>query len=90
MFIAFGLAMVSAGAIVWCTVAARPVPQVARAVEPVVPDPWELVGQNLPGVDHDRQATTEVRVTGAGPGDLRAVPEGRLDERQRQVKVTIV
>ncbi|MFG1686695.1 hypothetical protein ACGFNP_41480 [Nonomuraea sp. NPDC049269] len=88
MFIAFGLAMVSAGAIVWCTVAARPVPQTARAVEPAVPDPWELV-QNEPRVDHDRQATTEVQVTGAGPGDLRAVPEGRLDERQRQVKVTI-
>ncbi len=91
MFIAFGLAMVSAGAIVWCTVAARPVPQVARAAEPAVPDPWELLGPNdEPRVDHDRQATTEVKVAGAGPGDLRAVPEGRLDERQRQVKVTIV
>lgn len=89
MFIAFGLAMVSAGAIVWCTVAARPVPQAARAADAAVPDPWELV-QNDPRVDHERQATTEVRVTGAGASDLRAVPEGRLDERQRQVKVTIV
>ena len=81
MFIAFGLAMVSAGAIVWCTVAARPVPLAPPVRECRRPEPWELNGQNEPRVNSHRQATTEVLVTGAGPGDLRAVPEGRLDER---------
>ncbi|WP_433516135.1 hypothetical protein ACQP2T_11555 [Nonomuraea sp. CA-143628] len=89
MFIAFGLAMVSAGAIVWCTVAARPVPLSTRSDSPAVPEPWELEDRGDPQVKLARQATTEVKVTRAGPGDLSAVPQGRLDERQRQVKVTV-
>ncbi len=85
------LALISAGAIVWCTVAARPVPATPQAAPVSEREPWDLLDdQTPPQVEAGRQATTEVLVTRAGRGDLSSVPEGRLDERQRQVKVTIV
>ncbi|MER6947135.1 hypothetical protein ABT294_24175 [Nonomuraea sp. NPDC000554] len=91
MVVAFGLAAVSVAAIVWCALAARPVAMPAPTAETPVPDPWELTaGRTMPTVESDRGATTEVVIARATPSDLRGVPQGRLDERQRQVKVTIV
>jgi hypothetical protein len=82
------LALIAVGAIVWCTAAAR-VAQTAHNTIAEVPDPWEME-QTPPKVAADREATTEVLVTRAARGDLNGVPEGRLDERQRQVKVTVI
>ncbi len=87
---AFGLAVISAGAVVWCTVAAEPVPLPASPPSSAGTDPWDLSAARAePAVERDREATTEVIVSRAGAADLAAVPAGRLDERQRQVKVTI-
>ncbi|MBF8188739.1 hypothetical protein ITP53_24000 [Nonomuraea sp. K274] len=91
MAIAFGLALVSLGAIVWCTVAARPVAGPARPESSAAPNPWVAAAARAdPLAAWARRATTEVLVTSAGSGDLEPVPEGRIDPRQRQVKVTVV
>ncbi|WP_113703274.1 hypothetical protein [Nonomuraea lactucae] len=88
--LAFTLAVLSVGTIVWCTAAARPVGEHTRRPVPASPDPWEPTPGPGPGTVPDREATTEVIVSRAGRADLIGVPSGRLDERQRQVKVTIV
>ncbi|SEG93786.1 hypothetical protein SAMN05444920_108191 [Nonomuraea solani] len=91
MAIAFGLALVSLGAIVWCTVAARPVAGPAPPKGTAAPNPWVAAAARAdPLVGWARKATTEVLVTGAAGDDLERVPEGRLDPRQRQVKVTVL
>ncbi|WP_157548013.1 hypothetical protein [Nonomuraea candida] len=91
MAIAFGLALVSLGAIVWCTIAARPVAGPAPPKGTAAPNPWVAAATRAdPDVRWARKATTEVTVTRAEERDLEAVPEGRLDPRQRQVKVTII
>lgn len=87
----FGLAALSLGAIVWCTAAAQPVPPPASSPAARDADSWNTpAGRADPGVERDREAFTEVRITRATPADLAGVPEGRLDERRRQIKVTIV
>ncbi|WP_049571311.1 hypothetical protein [Nonomuraea sp. SBT364] len=86
--IAFGLAAISVGAVAWCTLAAGPVAAVDPPPTAAATDPWDLSGTQ-PAVERGRQATTEVVLTRAGPADLDPVPEGRLDERRRQVKVMI-
>jgi hypothetical protein len=88
--IAFGLALVSFGAIVWCTIAARPVAGPAAPRGIAAPNPWAAAaGRADPVTRWARQAITEVMVTRASGQDLAAVPQGRLDPRQRQVKVTV-
>ncbi|GAA3564009.1 hypothetical protein GCM10022419_050900 [Nonomuraea rosea] len=88
--IAFGLALVSFGAIVWCTIAARPVAGPAPPRGIAAPNPWAAAAGRADTVTRwARQATTEVLVTRASGLDLAAVPQGRLDPRQRQVKVTV-
>ncbi|MEV0615515.1 hypothetical protein AB0I81_19520 [Nonomuraea sp. NPDC050404] len=89
--IAFGLALVSLGAIVWCTVAARPVAGPAPPRGMAAPNPWVAAAIRATlDMRYARRATTEIMVTRARTADLDSVPEGRLDPRQRQVKVTIV
>ncbi|MGI5287437.1 hypothetical protein ACQEVF_29440 [Nonomuraea polychroma] len=89
--IAFGLALVSLGAIVWCTVAARPVAGPATLKSTPAPNPWVAAAARAdPDVGWARKATTEVLLTRADTDDLESVPEGRIDPRQRQVKVTVV
>ncbi|MGN9838961.1 hypothetical protein ACTMTI_12645 [Nonomuraea sp. H19] len=91
MTIAFGLALVSLGAIVWCTVAARPVAGPAPPKSAAAPNPWVAAATRAdPLVRWARKATTEVLITRADENDLDPVPEGRIDPRQRQVKVTVV
>jgi hypothetical protein len=91
MAIAFGLALVSFGAIVWCTIAARPVTGPARPKSTAVTNPWAAAAARASGADGwARTAATDVSLTRAGPADLDQVPEGRIDPRQRQVKVTVV
>ncbi|WP_188191680.1 hypothetical protein [Nonomuraea sp. SYSU D8015] len=91
MAIAFGLALVSLGAIVWCTVAARPVAGSAAPRRTAEPNPWVAAAARAdPEVGWARRATTEVLLTRADEDDLKSVPEGRLDPRQRQIKVTVV
>ncbi|MET7333865.1 hypothetical protein [Nonomuraea sp. NPDC005650] len=91
MATAFGLALVSLGAIVWCTVAARPVAGPAPLKSTAVPNPWVAAAARAdPTVGWARKATSEVLITRATRSDLEPVPEGRLDPRQRQVKVTVV
>ncbi|MFI6793401.1 hypothetical protein ACIBG4_39335 [Nonomuraea sp. NPDC050383] len=88
--VAFGLALVSLGAILWCLVAARPVEWSTRTPSPEVPDTWELTaGRTAAGYAAEREATTEVVVGRASRADLAGVPAGRIDERLRQVKVTV-
>ncbi|MFC4007944.1 hypothetical protein ACFOY2_11975 [Nonomuraea purpurea] len=89
--IAFGLALVSLGAIVWCTVAARPVAAPAPPKDVAVPNPWVAAASRAdPLVGWAREATTQVVITRAGEGDLDPAPRGRIDPRQRQVKITAV
>ncbi|MFC5830163.1 hypothetical protein [Nonomuraea insulae] len=91
MAIAFGLALVSLGAIVWCTIAARPVAGPAPPQGAAAPNPWVAAATRAdPTAQWARKAGTEVTVTRARDADLEQVPEGRLDPRQRQVKVTVV
>jgi hypothetical protein len=91
IILAFGLALLSLGAIVWCTAAARPVGEHVPRTAPASPDPWQPdVTAAAPGVPPEREVTTEVVVGRAAPADLAGVPAGRLDERQRQVKVSIL
>ncbi|NUW45356.1 hypothetical protein [Nonomuraea rhodomycinica] len=88
--VAFGLAMVSLAAILWCVAAARPVVAPARPAGPEVPDTWELTaGRTAAEFATQREATTEVVLGRASRADLTGVPAGRIDERQTQVKVTI-
>ncbi len=87
--VAFGLAVVSATAIVWCVVAARPVPLPLSPPSSAETRPWDRSGARA-AVGQGREATTEVTLTRALPADLGPVPEGRLDDEQRQVRVTIV
>ncbi|MFI6711014.1 hypothetical protein ACIBF7_31580 [Nonomuraea sp. NPDC050478] len=87
----FGLAVISMGAIIWCTMAAEPVPPAAVPPSMLEADSWNLPATRAePGVERDREAFTEVTIAPASAADLAGVPEGRLDERRRQVKVTIV
>ncbi|MBB6351496.1 hypothetical protein ACWGH8_30930 [Nonomuraea muscovyensis] len=88
--LAFGLALLSLGAVVWCTAAARPVGDPPRPTATVPPDPWEPV-TSPSGLETspEREATTEVTVARAVDADLAGVPDGRLDERRRQVKVSV-
>ncbi|NRQ33296.1 hypothetical protein HII36_15780 [Nonomuraea sp. NN258] len=91
MIIAFGLALVSFGAIVWCTVLAAPVAGPEPPTNNTVQDPWTTAAARVsPQTGVQRRATTEVLVTTARDADLEAVPEGRVDPRQRPVKVTVV
>ncbi|MEQ4719172.1 hypothetical protein [Nonomuraea sp. B19D2] len=91
MATAFGLALVSLGAIVWCTVAARPVAGPAVPKSTAAPNPWVAAAARAdPLVRWARKTATEVTVTRATEADLDPVPEGRIDPRQRQVKVTVV
>ncbi|MFI7703497.1 hypothetical protein [Nonomuraea sp. NPDC049480] len=91
MAIAFGLALVSLGAIVWCTVAARPVAGPAVPKSTAARNPWVAAADRAdPLVKWARRATTEVLLTRADGDDLEPVPEGRLDPRQRQIKVTVI
>ncbi|TMS00799.1 hypothetical protein [Nonomuraea basaltis] len=90
MAIAFGLALVSLGAIVWCTVAARPVAGPAPPKSTAGPNPWVAAAARAdPLVGWARRATTEVLLTKASENDLEPVPEGRIDPRHRQVKITV-
>jgi len=89
-FIGFGLAAVSLSAIVWCAVAAEPVPRPVPPSSPADADSWGLSATRAePAAGGDREASTEVTVAPASAADLDGVPEGRMDERRRQVKVTI-
>ncbi|MFF4623971.1 hypothetical protein [Nonomuraea jabiensis] len=91
MATAFGLALVSLGAIVWCTVAARPVAGPAVPKSTAAPNPWVAAAARAdPLVGWAREATTEVTLARATERDLDPVPKGRIDPRQRQVKVTVV
>ncbi|MFI6739639.1 hypothetical protein ACIBI9_42515 [Nonomuraea sp. NPDC050451] len=91
MATAFGLALVSLGAIVWCTVAARPVAGPALPKSTAAPNPWVAAAARADTlVGWARKATTEVTVARATESDLAPVPKGRIDPRQRQVKVTVV
>ncbi|WP_431931805.1 hypothetical protein [Nonomuraea jabiensis] len=91
MATAFGLALVSLGAIVWCTVAARPVAGPALPKSTAAPNPWVAAAARAdPLVGWARKATTEVTLARATERDLDPVPKGRIDPRQRQVKVTVV
>jgi hypothetical protein len=91
MAIAFGLALVSLGAILWCTVAARPVTGPAVPESTAESNPWAAAAARAdPLVGWARSATSEVLLTRADEDDLESVPEGRLDPRQRQIKVTVV
>ncbi|GAA4979374.1 hypothetical protein GCM10023334_107340 [Nonomuraea thailandensis] len=90
MAIAFGLALVSLGAIVWCTVAARPVAEPAPPKGTAGPNPWVAAATRAdPDVQWARRAESTVMITRAGAADLEPVPDGRLDPRQRHVKVTV-
>ncbi|MDA0637689.1 hypothetical protein OUY22_30140 [Nonomuraea sp. MCN248] len=89
--IGFGLAVLSLGAIAWCAVTAQPVPPPASPPWPAETDSWDVSAPRAgPAVERDREALTEVTVAPASAADLAGVPEGRLDERLRQVRVTIV
>ncbi|MEV4578195.1 hypothetical protein AB0K16_33605 [Nonomuraea jabiensis] len=91
MATAFGLALVSLGAIVWCTVVARPVAGPALPKSTAAPNPWVAAAARAdPLVGWARKATTEVTLARATERDLDPVPKGRIDPRQRQVKVTVV
>lgn len=91
MATAFGLALVSLGAIVWCTVVARPVAGPAPLKSTAAPNPWVAAAARAdPVVGWAREATTEVTLSRATERDLDPVPKGRIDPRQRQVKVTVV
>lgn len=87
--IGFGLAGVSLGAIAWCTVAAEPVPPPAPPFPAAQSDPWDPSAVRHEPAERDRDAFTEIAVAAATSGDLAGVPEGRLDERQHQVRITI-
>ncbi|HEX4815544.1 MAG TPA: hypothetical protein VFV66_22600 [Nonomuraea sp.] len=90
MAIASGLALVSLGAIVWCTVAARPVAAPAVPKSTAAPDPWVAAATRAdPLAGRAREVTTEVMLSRAGENDLEPVPDGRIDPRQRQVKVSV-
>ncbi|MEW9551442.1 hypothetical protein [Nonomuraea sp. NPDC050783] len=91
MAIAFGLALVSLGAIVWCTVAARPVAAPVVPPDTAAPNPWvSAAGRADAAANSARKASTEVLLSRAVDADLTSVPAGRLDPRQRQIKVTVV
>ncbi len=90
MVVAYGLALVSAGAIVWCAVVARPVGGAQPSVIQTRIYPWQVSSvQRQPEVERQRVATTDIQVGPATRADLAGALQGRLDERQSQVKVTI-
>lgn len=85
MIVAYGLAAISAASIAWCTFIAEPVDA------PMPGADFEVTrALPAPAVTPDRDVTTDVTIARATPADLRHVPEPRIDERQRQVRVTIV
>ncbi|WP_185844825.1 hypothetical protein [Nonomuraea sp. WAC 01424] len=56
----------------------------------VVTNPWAAAAARAdPAVGWARTATTEVSLTRARTADLGAVPKGRIDPRQRQVRITV-
>ncbi|MFI6499088.1 hypothetical protein [Nonomuraea typhae] len=83
MIVAYGLAAISAAAIIWSTVLAMPVD---RPLSPVAPDPSRPLPADTAG---DRKVTTDVTVARATSEDLRQVPRARIDERLHQARVTI-
>ncbi|WP_406674202.1 hypothetical protein WBK31_01315 [Nonomuraea sp. N2-4H] len=79
------------GAIVWCTVAARPVAGPAPPEDTAAPNPWVAAAARAdPEVGWARTAATEVTIARTAERDLEQVPEGRIDPRQRQIKVSVV
>ncbi|MFI6906379.1 hypothetical protein ACIBKY_34315 [Nonomuraea sp. NPDC050394] len=81
--VAYGLAALSAAAIIWCTLTAMPVDRPLSRGQPDGSRP-------LPsGAADERRATTDVTIARATAADLRQVPPARIDERQHQVRVTI-
>ncbi|MCK2212685.1 hypothetical protein MF672_002560 [Actinomadura sp. ATCC 31491] len=91
MVIASGLALVSFGAILWCTLTARPVAAPAAPRNAAAPNPWVLAASKADAATGSaRRASTEVLLSLAADQDLTPVPAGRIDPRQRQIKVTVV
>lgn len=89
--IAYLLAAVSVGAIVWCTLSARPLTATSRAA--AAPD--TLISDLIHALEAGgeppppRQVTTKVELVQAPEAELRRIPQGRIDERQRQVKAVV-
>ncbi|WP_327089923.1 hypothetical protein OIE66_04720 [Nonomuraea sp. NBC_01738] len=85
MIVAYSLAAVSVAAVVWCTVNAYRVDPPPR--RPTLDDTVSLPSARpVP----ERRVDTEITVARATGNDLRGVPSSRIDERRRQVLVTIV
>ncbi|MER6578891.1 hypothetical protein [Nonomuraea sp. NPDC001023] len=61
-----------------------------RPKSTVVTNPWAAAAARAdPAAGWARTAATEVSVAPARAADLGAVPEGRIDPRQRQVRITV-
>ncbi|MFI6323840.1 hypothetical protein ACIBG8_40380 [Nonomuraea sp. NPDC050556] len=91
LVIAYLLAAVSAGSIVWCTLSTRPVssaPAVSPAVEMDISDLLKALqaGSEVP---EQRTVTTSITFDQASAAELRRIPQGRIDERQKQPKITV-
>ncbi|MEV2265650.1 hypothetical protein [Nonomuraea africana] len=89
--VAYALAALSVGAIAWCVAAARPVTTTVPRPAPHSPSLLETYGflEHAPPRTPP-ELTTEVTVADATDADLAAVPEGKIDERLRQMKITVV
>lgn len=88
--VAYALAAISVGAIVWCVVEARPVTYAAPTPTPHTPSLLEVYGAQDHTPRRPPELTTEVTIADATDTDLATVPQGRIDERDRQLKITVV
>ncbi|MFD1935917.1 hypothetical protein ACFSKW_31045 [Nonomuraea mangrovi] len=88
--VAYALAAISVGAIVWCVAVASPVTRSAPSPEPPSPSLLEVYGAQEHSPRTPPELTTEVTIADATDADLAVVPQGRLDERARQLKITVV
>lgn len=87
--VGYALAALSIGAIVWCVVEARPVTTAVPRPAPHSPSLLETYGLQEHTPRTPPELVTEIRVTDATDADLSAVPQGKIDERLRQLKIVV-
>lgn len=92
LVVAYVLAAISLGAIVWCAAAAKPVqtaPNVQPGIDSSLQERIDALAVLVTDIDQPK-ATTTVALAKASAAELAKVPQGRIDERQHQVKLVVV